>query len=70
MRLRRSIAEAYAAHNDVSRKVARRRAIEMLDRVAIPQAAVRVDSYPHEFSGGMRPEGYDRDGRCVVTRAC
>jgi peptide/nickel transport system ATP-binding protein len=48
------IAEAYAAHNDVSRKVARRRAIEMLDRVAIPQAAIRVDSYPHEFSGGMR----------------
>jgi peptide/nickel transport system ATP-binding protein len=48
------IAEAYAAHNDVSRKVARKRAIEMLDRVAIPQAAIRVDSYPHEFSGGMR----------------
>jgi peptide/nickel transport system ATP-binding protein len=48
------IAEAYRAHNDVSAKVARNRAIEMLDRVGIPQAASRVDSFPHQFSGGMR----------------
>ncbi|GII51784.1 dipeptide/oligopeptide/nickel ABC transporter ATP-binding protein [Planotetraspora thailandica] len=48
------IIEAYRIHNDVSKKVARKHAIEMLGRVGIPQPDRRVDSYPHEFSGGMR----------------
>jgi peptide/nickel transport system ATP-binding protein len=48
------IAEAYRAHHDVSRGKARTKAIEMLDRVGIPQARTRVDDYPHQFSGGMR----------------
>jgi ABC-type dipeptide/oligopeptide/nickel transport system ATPase component len=48
------IAEAYRVHNSVSRKIARARAIEMLDRVGIPQASTRVDAYPHQFSGGQR----------------
>ncbi|MFD9326736.1 ABC transporter ATP-binding protein [Streptomyces sp. NPDC060065] len=48
------IVEAYRVHHKVSRKIARRRAIEMLDRVGIPEPGKRVDSYPHEFSGGMR----------------
>jgi peptide/nickel transport system ATP-binding protein len=48
------IIEAYRLHNDVTKKVARARAIEMLDRVGIPQASTRVDDYPHQFSGGMR----------------
>ncbi|MGB4777776.1 ABC transporter ATP-binding protein [Microbacterium sp.] len=48
------VAEAYRAHNDVNRKAARARAIEMLDRVGIPQPDRRVDDYPHQFSGGMR----------------
>ncbi len=48
------IAEAYRVHNDVSKKVAQTRAIEMLDRVGIPDPAKRADSYPHQFSGGMR----------------
>ena len=48
------IAEAYLIHNKVSRRAARQRAVEMLDRVGIPQAASRVDDYPHHFSGGMR----------------
>jgi len=48
------IAEAYRVHNKVSKKVARVRAIEMLDRVGIPEPAKRVDDYPHQFSGGMR----------------
>jgi peptide/nickel transport system ATP-binding protein len=38
----------------VSRSVARDRAIEMLDRVGIPQPKLRVDDFPHQFSGGMR----------------
>ena len=48
------IAEAYLAHNKVSKASARKRAIEMLDRVGIPQPDARVDDYPHQFSGGMR----------------
>src|SRR3954453_10132548 len=48
------IIEAYRVHNDVSKKQARDRAIEMLDRVGIPQPDRRVDDYPHQFSGGMR----------------
>jgi peptide/nickel transport system ATP-binding protein len=48
------IIEAYRVHHNVSKKVARQRAIDMLDRVGIPQPAKRVDDYPHQFSGGMR----------------
>jgi peptide/nickel transport system ATP-binding protein len=48
------IIEAYRVHNDVSKSVARKHAIEMLNRVGIPQASRRVDDYPHQFSGGMR----------------
>jgi peptide/nickel transport system ATP-binding protein len=48
------IVEAYRVHHDVSKKAAKQRAVEMLDRVGIPEPAKRVDGYPHEFSGGMR----------------
>ena len=48
------IAEAYRVHNDVSKKVANDRAIELLDRVGIPDPVKRAESYPHQFSGGMR----------------
>jgi peptide/nickel transport system ATP-binding protein len=48
------IVEAYRVHNDVSKQAARQRAIDLLGRVGIPQPAVRVDDYPHQFSGGMR----------------
>jgi peptide/nickel transport system ATP-binding protein len=48
------ISEAYLVHNKVSKAVARKRAIEFLDRVGIPQPQSRVDDYPHQFSGGMR----------------
>jgi peptide/nickel transport system ATP-binding protein len=48
------IAEAYRVHNKVSKAQARARAIELLDRVGIPEPKSRVDDYPHQFSGGMR----------------
>jgi peptide/nickel transport system ATP-binding protein len=48
------IAEAYLAHNRVSKRAARARTIEMLARVGIPNPDRRVDDYPHQFSGGMR----------------
>jgi peptide/nickel transport system ATP-binding protein len=41
-------------HENLGRKAARRRCIELLDAVHIPEASKRVDMYPHEFSGGMR----------------
>jgi len=50
----RQIAEAYRVHNKVSAKAAKAQAIEMLNRVGIPDPVARYDSYPHEFSGGMR----------------
>ncbi len=49
------LGEAYQVHHPkASKKDARRKAIEMLDRVGIPQPDRRVDDYPHQFSGGMR----------------
>jgi peptide/nickel transport system ATP-binding protein len=48
------IIEAYRIHNEVSKKAARMHAIDLLGRVGIPQPSVRVDDYPHQFSGGMR----------------
>ncbi|MEM1345308.1 MAG: ABC transporter ATP-binding protein, partial [Pseudomonadota bacterium] len=41
-------------HLDLGEREARRRAIDLLDQVGIPDPAVRVDDYPHQFSGGMR----------------
>ncbi|POM22230.1 Oligopeptide transport ATP-binding protein OppD [Actinomadura rubteroloni] len=50
----KQIVEAYRVHNDVSKSVARKHAIDMLGRVGIPKPDRRVDDYPHQFSGGMR----------------
>jgi peptide/nickel transport system ATP-binding protein len=49
------LAEAYLVHHPkATKREARRKAIEMLDRVGIPQPDRRVDDFPHQFSGGMR----------------
>ncbi|MFD0416215.1 dipeptide ABC transporter ATP-binding protein [Streptomyces sp. NPDC127108] len=48
------IAEVYRTHSRASRRAARARAVEVLDRVGIPDAPRRARSRPHEFSGGMR----------------
>jgi peptide/nickel transport system ATP-binding protein len=51
----RQIAEAIRAHDHgTSKSAAHERAVELLDSVGIPDAAQRVDDYPHQFSGGMR----------------
>jgi peptide/nickel transport system ATP-binding protein/oligopeptide transport system ATP-binding protein len=48
------ITETLNEHLKLFGRAARRRAVDLLDRVGIPDAARRLDSYPHEFSGGMR----------------
>jgi oligopeptide/dipeptide ABC transporter ATP-binding protein len=48
------IAESVRLHRNASRKAARARALEMLALVGIPEAARRLDDYPHQLSGGMR----------------
>ncbi len=48
------IAEMFRVHRGSSRDEARRRAVELLDRVRIPSAAERIGDFPHQFSGGMR----------------
>ncbi len=48
------ITETLRAHQSISRKQARARAVELLDRVGIPSPSARVDAYPHQLSGGMR----------------
>ncbi|MCG8592849.1 MAG: ABC transporter ATP-binding protein [Kiloniellales bacterium] len=48
------IAEVLRAHRDLSRAQARKTAIELLERVHIPDPGRRVDDYPHQLSGGMR----------------
>ena len=48
------IVEAIRAHRDVSKAQACDRAVEMLGLVGIPEPRRRAESYPHEFSGGMR----------------
>jgi peptide/nickel transport system ATP-binding protein/oligopeptide transport system ATP-binding protein len=48
------LGEMFRVHQGLSKKEARAKAIELMDRVKIPAAAQRVDDYPHQFSGGMR----------------
>ncbi|MFI8574349.1 ABC transporter ATP-binding protein [Rossellomorea aquimaris] len=48
------IIEGILQHNDVSKKQARQKAIEMLTLVSIPNPEERLKQYPHQFSGGMR----------------
>jgi oligopeptide/dipeptide ABC transporter ATP-binding protein len=49
-----AIAAALRVHRDLSRAAARRRAVELLDLVGIPDPARRAEAFPHELSGGMR----------------
>ncbi len=50
----KQLVEAVQLHRDVSKRVARSRALELLKAVGIPRAEQRIGDYPHQFSGGMR----------------
>ena len=53
-RIGEQIVETIRAHADISEKEARERAIALLQEAGIQGARARIDSYPHQFSGGMR----------------
>ncbi len=48
------LGEMFVVHRGLTRRDARARAVELMDRVRIPAARERVGDYPHQFSGGMR----------------
>jgi oligopeptide transport system ATP-binding protein len=48
------LGEAFRIHDGLSAKAAKVKAVELMRRVGIPEPESRVDSYPHQFSGGMR----------------
>ncbi|MET7460822.1 ABC transporter ATP-binding protein [Nonomuraea sp. NPDC005501] len=48
------LAEPFRIHQGLSRRAARQRAVELMERVGIPEPGARVSAYPHQFSGGMR----------------
>ncbi len=50
----KQLTETILVHENMTDAQAKTRAIELLEEVGIPAAAMRIDSYPHEFSGGMR----------------
>ncbi len=54
LKISRQLTELTELHLRFTRAEARRKAIELLEQVGIPEASQRIDAYPHEFSGGMR----------------
>ena len=54
MRIGKQIVEGLVRHQKLSKSEAQKKAIEMLNLVAVPQPEKRITQYPHEFSGGMR----------------
>ena len=52
--INQQVSEALELHMGMDKAQARRRSVELLEMVNIPEAAERIDDYPHQFSGGMR----------------
>ncbi|MCV6574372.1 MAG: ABC transporter ATP-binding protein [Cohaesibacter sp.] len=48
------LVETILTHLDISREEAKKRAVDLLDQVGIPDPHIRIKQYPHQFSGGMR----------------
>ncbi|MCD6436108.1 MAG: ABC transporter ATP-binding protein [Clostridiales bacterium] len=53
-RISNQLIEAYVTHNNISKKEALKKSIELLRLVGIPSPERRINDYPHQFSGGMR----------------
>ena len=54
LRIGEQVAEPLIVHDGLSRRAARQRAVEMLDKVGIPEPSRSLEEFPHRFSGGMR----------------
>ena len=54
LRIKQQLAEVLVRHKGQDQKAAERNALEMLERVGIPEPAKRAEAYPHQMSGGMR----------------
>src|SRR5699024_11774234 len=54
MKIGRQITEGLIKHQNLSKSEAKKRGVELLKLVGIPNPERRIDQYPHEFSGGMR----------------
>jgi peptide/nickel transport system ATP-binding protein len=54
MRVEDQLIETIQAHEDISSKDARARAVDILEEIGIQNASERINAYPHQFSGGMR----------------
>ncbi|WP_156290136.1 ABC transporter ATP-binding protein [Oceanobacillus salinisoli] len=54
MKVGNQIMEGLIKHQNMNRSDARKKAIELLDQVGIPNPEIRINQYPHQFSGGMR----------------
>src|SRR5580698_4714493 len=52
--IERQVNEVLILHKGLSRLAARKRTLELLEQVGIPEAATRLDAYPHQLSGGQR----------------
>ena len=64
----RQLTETILTHTDMSPQDARERAIELLSEVGIPSPELRIDQYPHQFSGGMRQRVVIALALCVNPR--
>lgn len=54
LRIETQLIEPIMNHMQISKEEAKKRAIELMEKVGIPSAAQRIRQYPHQFSGGMR----------------
>jgi peptide/nickel transport system ATP-binding protein len=64
----RQLVETLQTHTDLGDSEARERAIDLLAEVGIPSASVRIDQYPHQFSGGMRQRVVIALALCINPR--
>ena len=64
----RQLTETILTHTDLAPQAARERAIELLSEVGIPSPEIRVDQYPHQFSGGMRQRVVIALALCINPR--
>jgi len=69
MTIGRQVAEPLIYHQDKSTSVALAEVVDLLAQVQIGEGRRRLTDYPHQFSGGMRQRGHDRDRSRLQAQA-